>query len=133
PLRVTGSIKLDRGVWKSRLRISDPTRACGYHDERRAIGPAHLGKGEPAPGTFNRRTAKLVLAERITEARYREHDRRTERVTFAAGWRSLRVHLDGERCEGKTVTDYAAIMRERLLPEFGARPLDSITSADVCR
>lgn len=131
PLRVSGSIKLDRGVWRSRLRISDPTKGCGYRDERRAVGPAWTGKGEPAPGTFNRRTAKLVLAERITEARYREHDRRTQRQSFEAGWRSLRAQLDAEGCEAKTVLDYAAIMRERLLPEFGSRALDQITSGDV--
>ena len=66
PLRVSGSIKLDGKTWRTRLRVSDPTRPCGYRDIRGTLGPAFTGKGEAPPGTFTReRPGVRMFSSRI--------------------------------------------------------------------
>ena len=118
--------------WYSRVRVSDPSRACGYRDERRAIGPAWTGKGSPPPGMFTRRTARAVLQERLVDARRRAGARVLEAATFAAGADTLLRHLERVKgAESRTVDDYRAILRARLLPAFGPRPLASIEPREL--
>jgi integrase len=132
-VRVTGSLYQRGGKWGTRLRIGDPSRACGYRDERQLIGPAWTSKAdEAAPGTYTKRMAREALSERIVAARWSEHERQTERQTFAAAAKAHLGHVERvERAEVKTVLDLQAILDSRLLPVFGHRALDTITSAEV--
>jgi hypothetical protein len=127
-LRVSGSVSRRDDIWPTQLRISDPTRACGYRDERRAIGPAHRGRGPAAPSTYTKAIARAVLQEHIVAATWAEHERRTTRATFASAAKALLAHLDRvEKVAAKTVADYRANIDARLGPTLGHRRLDEIT------
>lgn len=129
---VRGSCKAEGGQWKARLRIKDETRRCGYRDRRVTLGPVHRGKGTPAPGTHNRRTAKIALDELIVRTRWEEQHGRTERRRFDHWAKRLTEHMEQvEHAHWRTVRDTEAVLGSRILPVFGHLLVDTITAAQV--
>ena len=100
---------------------------------------------EDAGGRSRRVSLGPVSTMTVEEARLRYHERRASPETeeFAAPARTaplFRELVEGawkeahfERCKPATRKSYASLLDTRLLPAFGAQPLDRITPARVRR
>jgi integrase len=110
-------------------------RLPGGRQVKKRLGPAYTGKGRPPSGHFTRKTAQVALDALLTDLR-----RGTVRpaphtgVTFAeaaAEW--LRwIERDRKR-RPSTVSDYRSVVDARLAPEFGAEPVEAITTERIDR
>jgi integrase len=96
------------------------------------LGRVWAKRGKPAEGYLTKQGAQRELDAILTDAR-RSHltsrPRRSSTVTFseaAAEW--LRYVEHDRKRRPSTVTDYRWIVERRLLPDFGAVPLEAITT-----
>lgn len=100
---------------------------------KRRLGPAHVGRGRPAAGTWTQRQAEDALRDLLTDLG-REPDGPAEGVTFADAVRSWLHYVEHDRKRRpSTIRDYRIASQHHLLPEFGSLPLAAITVDDVDR
>ena len=110
--------------WYAKYRLAD-----GRQIQRR-LGPAWTERGRPPAGWFTRRGAEAWLRNVLEQAR-----RGTlpglvwTGVMFeeaAAEWLRY-IEFDRER-KPSTVTGYRALVSSQLVPAFGDKPIESITT-----
>jgi integrase len=114
-------------VWYAKYRLPDGRQV------QKKIGPAWTSRGRPADGYLTKRGAEEWLRDVLHEAsRGTLAGQARTGVTFAdaaAEWLRY-VEVDRER-KPSTLAGYNSIVRATLLPAFGARAIESITTADV--
>jgi integrase len=100
---------------------------------QKKLGPAWTERGRPPAGYFSKRTAEDWLRSTLDEARRGVLPGMVKTgATFAdaaAEWLRYVEHDRGRK--PSTVEGYRAIVRSQLLPEFGERPIESITTPMV--
>jgi integrase len=109
-------------VWYWKIRLP-------HGEERKAIGPAWTGTGRTPDGYFTRRTAEAALQARLTDLRRGIGVPTRSGATFrdaAEHWYVSR----GEQQQWKPSTrrDYRSALDKHLLPAFGDRRLDDVTT-----
>ncbi len=116
-------------VWYSKYRLPDGRQV------QKKIGPAWTGRGRPPAGYFTKRLAEDWLREVLHEARRGTLAGQVPTgATFAdaaAEW--LRYVEVDRRRKPSTLAGYQSVVRSQLLPAFGDRPVESITTAEVER
>lgn len=124
---VTGHVHLverTRGSkWYVKYRLADG------HQVQKMLGPAWTAHGRPPAGHYTRRTAEEALQAILADAR-RGTLVGAERsgATFAdAAAEFLRYKGDVRKIDPSTLGDYRGVIEGYLNPEFGDRPLESIT------
>jgi integrase len=110
--------------WYAKYRLPD-----GRQIQRR-IGPAWTERGRPPAGWFTRRGAEAWLRDVLEQARRGTLPELVRTgVTFeeaAAQWLRY-IEFDRER-KPSTVTGYRALVSSQLVPAFGDKPIESITT-----
>jgi integrase len=104
--------------------------ADGQH--KKCLGPASTGKGKPPLGYFRKREAEAALQVQLTDARRGAAARTRTGVTFADAAEDWLQH--GEQVRGlkrSTVGDYRSALDRHLLPAFGTRRLEDVTSRTI--
>ena len=100
---------------------------------QKKLGPAWTERGRPPAGYLSKRTAEDWLRSTLDEARRGVLPGMVKTgATFAdaaAEWLRYVEHDRGRK--PSTVEGYRAIVRSQLLPEFGERPIESITTPMV--
>jgi integrase len=127
----TGHVfRVDRAkgpVWYGKYRLPD-----GRQVQKR-LGPAWTDRGRPAAGYFTKRTAEAWMRETLVEARRGTLPGSVRTgATFAdaaAEWLRF-IEEDRER-KPSTLRDYRSALKVHLLPAFGDRALESITTDDI--
>jgi integrase len=114
-------------VWYAKYRL--PT---GKQVQRK-LGPAWTGRGRPPAGYFTKRLAEAELRTTLEQARLGTLPGSvTTGVTFAeasAEW--LRFIAEDRARKPSTLVDYRSALSAHLLPAFGERPIESITTEDI--
>ena len=114
-------------VWYAKYRLPDGRQV------QKKLGPAWTERGRPPAGCFSKRTAEDWLRSTLDEARRGVLPGMVKTgATFAdaaAEWLRYVEHDRGRK--PSTVEGYRAIVRSQLLPEFGERPIESITTPMV--
>jgi integrase len=103
-------------------------------EERKAIGPAWIGRGRTPDGYFTRRTAQATLDARLTDLRRGVGIPTRSKATFrdaAEYWYSTRSHR--ENWKPSTRRDYRSALNLHLLPAFGELPLEHVTARAIER
>ncbi len=134
--RPTGHLQLrtrrEGSVWyvKTRVPGREPVQTT------RRLAPAHLTGGKPAAGVLTRKQAEDALADLLAAERRKvgtgAYANQLGGATFAdaaAGY--LRHVEDVKGREASTIRDYRQSLGRYLLPRWGDRPAESITSTDV--
>lgn len=102
---------------------------------QRRLGRAWTERGRPPVGYLTKRTAEAELRSILDAARRGTLPGMVRTgVTFsqaAAEW--LRFIEEERERKPSTLVDYRSALRAHLLPTFGERPLESITSEDIER
>src|SRR4051812_9710512 len=111
-------------VWRALYRLPSGRRV------HRTIGPAWTQRGRPAAGYFTKRTAEDWLDDVLGQARVGTlPGMRKTGVTFAHACDDYLAHKESDRrLKPTTLRDYRSIMKAHLLPAFGARPIEDITT-----
>jgi integrase len=114
-------------VWYAKYRLPDGRQV------QRKLGPAWGERGRPPAGYFTKRLAEEWLHDVLHQAR-----RGTlvgmvaTGATFAdAVAEFLRYAEQDRQLKPSTLRGYRSIMNAHLLPAFGERPLEQITTADI--
>ncbi len=118
----------DRGpVWYAKYRLPDGRQV------KRRIGPAWTTRGRPGDGFYTRRTAQAWLDQVLAEARRGELPGMVRTgATFADAVTEYMRWLEHDRArKPTTIRGYESIMRAHLLPAFGERRLEDLTSEEV--
>jgi integrase len=130
---VSGHVFRRRGargdVWYAKYRLPDGRQV------KRRVGPAWSERGRPGAGYFTRRSAQAWLDEVLAEARRGELPGmvRTGATFDDAVLEYMRwLELDRQR-KPSTLRDYRSIIKAHLLPAFGGRRLEDITTEQVER
>jgi integrase len=121
-------VERKRGAaWYAKYRLPDGRQI------QRKLGPAWSERGRPPAGYFTKRLAEDWLRDVLHEAR-----RGTlvgmvaTGATFAdAVAEFLRYAEQDRQLKPSTLRGYRSIMQAHLLPAFGERPLEQITSEDI--
>lgn len=102
----------------------------GQHEK--ALGPAWTDKGAPPPGFLRKREAQAKLDELLVDARRGLVRQQRTGLTFeevAEQW------YERGRCEqdwsASTRRDYRSILDAHLVPAFGPRRIETITTKDI--
>ncbi len=116
-----------RPVWYAKYRLPDGRQV------QKKIGPAWTERGQPAAGYFTKRTAEAWLRDALDQARRGTLPGMVRTgVTFAdaaAEWLRF-IEEDRER-KPSTLVDYRSALRAHLVPAFGEKPIESITTEDI--
>ncbi len=114
-------------VWYAKYRLPDGRQV------QKKIGPAWADRGRPPEGYFTRRTAEAWMQDVLAQARRGTlPGMRSPAVTFAEAAEEWMRFIEQDRGrKPSTVKDYRNVLRSRLLPTFGERPIDSITPQDI--
>ena len=128
---ISGHVFRRRGVradiWYAKYRLPDGRQV------QRSIGPAWTERGRPGEGYFTRRMAQAWLDDVLAQARRGELPGmvRTGATFEDAAAEYMRwLELDRQR-KPSTLRDYASIIKAHLLPAFGGRRLEEITTEQV--
>jgi integrase len=116
-------------AWYAKYRLADGRQI------QKKLGPAWSERGRPPAGYFTKRQAEAWLRDVLAEARRGTLPGMVRTgATFAdAAEEWLRyVEEDRER-KPSTVRDYRSVLNSRLLPMFGAMPIEEITPAEIER
>ena len=104
----------------------------GQHE--RALGPAWTGKGPPPPGFLRRREAQAKLDELLVDARQGLLRQQRTGFTFAdvaeEWYERGRFEQDWS---ASTRRDYRSILDAHLLPAFGSKRIEAITTNEIER
>lgn len=135
--RVSGHVYLKQGargpVWYWRIRLPDGfTHQNGTpkREERKPIGPAWTGRGRTPDGHYTRRSAQQALEARVTDLR-RGVGIPAPRTgaTFRDAAEHWYVHRAAQQgWKPSTRRDYRSALDRHLLPAFGDRPLEDVTT-----
>jgi integrase len=120
----------ERGaVWYARYRLPSGRQV------KKRLGPAAPERSRPPAGYFTRRLAEDWLSDTLDSARRRNLPGMVATgATFAdAAAEYLRYAEQDRGCKPSTLRDYRSRINSRLLPEFGHRRLEEITSRDIER
>jgi integrase len=116
-------------AWYAKYRLPDGRQV------QKKIGPAWTGRGRPPAGFFTKRTAEAWLRDALQRAR--EGDVPAPRgavVTFATAAREwLRYVADERGVKPSTLRSYRSSVEAHLVPAFGSRPIDRITTGEIER
>lgn len=114
-------------VWYAKYRLPDGRQV------QRKLGPAWSERGRPTAGYFTKRLAEEWLHDVLHQAR-----RGTlvgmvaTGATFADVVAEFLRHAEQDRqLKPSTLRGYRSIISAHLLPAFGERPIEQITSAEV--
>jgi len=131
--RPSGHVYLVEGprgeVWYAKYRLPSGRQV------KKRLGPAAPARTRPPAGSFNRRLAEDWLADTLDSARRRTLPGMVlTGATFAdAAAEYLRYAEQDRGCKPSTLRDYRSRISSRLLPEFGDRRLEEITSREIER
>jgi len=116
-----------RPVWYARYRLPDG------REVRRRIGPAWIGRGRPAAGFYTRQSAEAWLADVLGEARRGTLPGMVRTgATFADAAAEYLRYIEHDRGRKRsTLFDYESILKTHVLPAFGQRRLEDITTAAI--
>ena len=109
-------------VWTIRYRIRDATSKTGWTQKR-----------ETLPDCRSQKAALKTLSERLREANVLNNSPRQSIgmsfATFASGlWQS---YLENRKVKPSTVYSYQSMLTRYLLPAFGQRRMDEITTVEL--
>jgi integrase len=127
----TGSVLRREGarrpLWYAKYRLPDGRQV------QRKIGPAWIDRGRPQAGYFTKRTAQSWLRDVLEQARRGTLPGMIQTgATFGdACTEFLRYVRDDRARKPSTIAGYESIVRSMLLPAFGERPVESITTAQI--
>src|SRR4051794_1770133 len=118
-----------RSVWRAKYRLPDGRQV------QRTIGRVWTERGRPPEGYFTKRTAQAWLRDVLDQAARGVLPGmvRTGRTFADAAEEYLRYLADDRQRKPSTVRDAASVIRNHLLPAFGARRIEDITEQDVDR
>jgi integrase len=117
-----------RGVaWYAKYRLPDGRQV------QKKIGPAWSGRGRPPAGYFTKRLAEDWLRDVLDQARRGTLVGMVRTgATFADAAAEFMHHAEHERQrKPSTLRGYRSILNAHLLPAFGDRPVEQITSAEI--
>ena len=111
-------------AWYAKYRLP------GGRQVQKRIGPAWTERGRPPAGFVTKRIAEAWLQDTLAEARRGTlHGMVRIGATFADAAAEFLRYIEHDRArKPETVKTYASIIRHQLLPVFGTKPLESITS-----
>ncbi len=113
--------------WYAKYRLPDGRQI------QRKLGPAWTERGRPGGGYFTKRTAEAWLRDMLDEARRGTLPGLVKTdVTFAEAadeWLRYVEHDRGRK--PSTIAGYKALLNSQLLPVFGKKPIESITTAEI--
>ncbi|MCL2418665.1 MAG: site-specific integrase, partial [Conexibacteraceae bacterium] len=114
-------------VWYAKYRLPDGRQV------QKKIGPAWADRGRPREGYFTKRTAEVWLQDVLAQARRGALPGAwSPSVTFAEAAEEWMRFIEQDRGrKPSTLKDYRNVLRSRLLPAFGERPIDAIERADI--
>jgi integrase len=113
--------------WYAKYRLPDGRQV------QKKLGPAWAERGRPPLGYFTKRTAEAWLRSMLDDARrgVLPGQVRTGVAFETAADEWLRfIEQDRER-KPSTLVDYRSALRAHLVPAFGGRPIESITTENV--
>jgi integrase len=116
-----------RTTWCARWRDQS-----GRHEKR--LGPAWTAKGPPPPGFLRRKEAQAKLDEILVNARRGVLRQKRTGVTFAdiADEWFERGKFESD-WSASTQVDYRSVLKAHLLPEFGNKRIETISSEQIER
>jgi integrase len=116
-------------VWYAKYRLPDGRQL------QRKLGPAWTERGRPPAGYFTKRLAEDWLRELFDQARRGTLPSMVQTgATFADAAAEFVRYAEQDRAlKPSTLRGYRSIIDAYLLPAFGARRLEDITTADVER
>src|SRR5665213_296437 len=111
-------------AWYAKYRLPDGRQV------QKKIGPAWTERGRPPAGFVTKRTAEAWLQDTLAQARRGTlHGMVRTGATFADAAAEFLRYIEHDRArKPETVKTYASIIRHQLLPVFGQKRLESITS-----
>lgn len=123
-------VERERGpVWYAKYRLPDGRQV------QKKIGPAWTARGRPAAGYLTKHLAEAWLREVLHKATRGVLPGQVRTgATFAdaaAEWLRY-IEIDRQR-KPSTVAGYRVIVQSQLLPAFGDRPLELISTAEIER
>lgn len=116
-------------VWYAKYRLPDGRQV------QRKIGPAWTGRGRPLAGSYTKRTAEDWLRGVLAQA----HEGtlpgmvRTGATFDDAVAEFLRYSEQDRDCKPWTIRGYTSVINAHLIPAFGKRPVEDITTAQIER
>src|SRR3954465_8964752 len=118
-----------RSVWRAKYRLPDGRQV------QTTIGRVWTERGRPPEGYFTKRTAAAWLRDVLDQAERGVLPGmvRTGRSFAEAAEEYLRYLADDRQRKPSTVRDAESVIRNHLLPPFGARRLEDITEDEVER
>jgi hypothetical protein len=117
----------ERGpVWFAKYRLPDGRQV------QKNVGPACTERGRPAAGYFTKHTAESWLRSVLDEARRGTLPGMVRTgATFADAAAEWLRYIEQDRLrKASTIATYQSMLRSRILPEFGDKPIESITPGD---
>ncbi len=114
-------------VWYAKYRLPD-----GRQVQKR-LGPAWTGRGRPAAASFTKRTAEAWLSDTLADARRGTLVGMVRTgATFADAAAEFLRYVEHDRArKPMTIKTYRAIIGSQLLPAFGDRRLEAVTTAEI--
>jgi integrase len=110
----------DGSVWTIRYRVRDKNSKQGWKHKREAL-----------PGCKSKKDALMVLAERTGKANVTNNEE-GRGVTFAGFASGLwQTYLENRKVKLSTAYSYQSMLTRYLLPEFGEKRLDQVTTAAI--
>src|SRR5829696_3830401 len=110
--------------------MPDPTRPGRVRRVEKQLGPEWPEKGPP--GCYDRRSAQAALEAILTDARRGAIELAQTGVTFEQAATERRRWGERERgWKRSTLVDRRSLRKCHLLPEFGALPVNQITTRRV--
>jgi hypothetical protein len=116
-------------AWYARYRLPD-----GRQVQRR-IGPAWTKRGRPAACYFTRRSADAWLHDVLEQARAGTLPglRRSNATVRDAAQEWLRYVVEDRAIKPTTLKEYRSIVEAHILPAFGDRALEDLTTREIER
>ncbi len=113
-----------RPVWRAKYRLPDGRQV------KKTIVPDWTGRGRPPAGYFTKRTAEAWLRDVLDQARRGTLPGMVRTgVTFADAAAEYLRWIEHDRArKPSTVRDYQSIINAHLLPAFGTKRLEDITT-----
>ncbi len=114
-------------VWYAKYRLPDGRQV------QKKLGPAWTERTRPPAGYFTKRLAERWLGETLTDARRGTLPGlvRTGATVADAAAEYLRYVAHDRNRKPSTVKGYGWIIDYQILPVFGERPLEDVTTAEV--
>jgi len=111
-------------VWYAKYRLPDGRQV------QKKIGPAWTGRGRPAAGYVTKRLAEEWLRDVLDQARGGSLPGQVKTgATFADAAAEWLRYVEHDRMrKPSTIATYRSLLGSQILPAFGERPLESVTT-----